>query len=77
MNPRSTDCEADALTTTPSRRSESIDIFFVEEGIIVFTFPLKIVDSKVFWGDVLSVQILHQKLHQSLKEINLRDDAVV
>ena len=30
MNPRSTDCEADALTTTPSRRSSPTIIIFAD-----------------------------------------------
>ena len=46
MNPRSTDCEADALTTTPSRRSPSLsltltlhhDLVIWTDGFVPFPF---------------------------------------
>ena len=36
MNPRSTDCEADALTTTPSRRSVEVNISLNDSSSLSF-----------------------------------------
>ena len=42
LNPRSTNCEADALTTTPSRRHDDIDVRAsasqtVNQGSVIFS----------------------------------------
>ena len=64
MNPRSTDCEADALTTTPSRRCEQVKVN--KSDVKIFQLLIKVEYSHFRWVIIINSSIIRTDLLQDM-----------
>ena len=62
MNPSSTDCEPDALTTTPSRRLDHSNHWFSDEAHFLLSGHVNS-KNKIFWDSIPPERCLQRPLH--------------